>query len=118
MKLGDHTVLAETPVDDWGNRDPDTGNPAKTYVYTSMQWCSFTPARSSEDQSRTSPAISGANLLAPPEHASTITAATAFLYPFSEQLGPDGRRLGTRWELVGEVGIWDEAVECQLRRLT
>lgn len=118
MKLGEHTVLLETPVDDWEHRDPDTGNPTRTYAYTEIPWCSFTPTRSSEDFTRTSPAISGATLLAPPEYGPAIVAASVIIYPFSAEVGPDGRRLGTRWETVGDVGLWDEATEAQLRRLT
>lgn len=118
MKLGDHTILVENLVEDWGNRDPDTGAPQVTPVYTEVRWCLFTPTRASEDQSRSAPAISGATLLAPPTAAGVVLPSSTVLYPYSEVVDPDGRRMGRRWEIVGEIGQWDEALEVQLRRLT
>lgn len=117
VKLGDHTILAENEVDDLNNRD-DYGQPAKAYVYTEVHWCQFTPTRASEANDRQAPAVSGATLLAPPDAAGVIVPSTTVLYPFSDGVDPDGRRLGRRWAIAGEIGQWDEALELQLRRLT
>lgn len=116
MKLGDDTVLLLHVVEDFGNRDPDTGAPARSEVPTEIDYCSITPARPSEDQSRTGPAISGSTLLAPEGTGTQIATADAILYPFTKL--PDGTYTGRRWEIVGEVGDWEDCVEVLLRRLT
>lgn len=123
-KLGDDLVVLEITVDDWEHRD-DYGNPTKTKTYRPIRWCNLTPARASEDQSRTGPAIVGANLLAPRvsvldgtryDNYVGIQAADAIL---SDPVGPDsqGRYTGRRWEILGELGKWAECCEAQLRRL-
>lgn len=113
-KLGNQTVVIERTVDDWDHRD-SFGNPTKVREWHEIRWCSFTPTRASEDQSRTSPAIVGATLLAPPGTARDAEAADAILYPWTR--GEDGSYIGRRWEVIGEVGAWEEATEAQLRRL-
>lgn len=116
MKLGDETVLLLHQVEDQTNVNPNTGAAAVVEVPTEIEFCAFTPARASEDQSRTGPAISGATLLAPPGTGARIATADAILHPYTRL--PDGTYTGKRWEIVGEVGDWDECVEVQLRRLT
>lgn len=115
IKLGDHTVVLVKNAESATDRD-DYGNPIKGRVYREVHWCSFTPSRSSEDFSRTSPAINGADLVAPPSTFSDAVAADAVMYPWTRQ--PDGAYKGTEWEILGDVGRWDECIECQLRRLT
>lgn len=115
MKLGDHRIVLRKSVDHATDTD-DYGNPVRGYVYLEVPWCSVTPARASEDYTRNSPAISGATLLAPPRYFRDVQSADAVLWPYQAQ--PDGTYTGRTWEVLGEVGQWDEAVECQLRRLT
>jgi hypothetical protein len=115
VKLGDHTVVLEKSVEDWENTD-DYGNPTKGKVFREIRWCLLTPARSSEDQSRTSPSISGANLIAPPSTARDIETSNVIISHWTKN--PDGTYSGRRWEVLGEVGQWDLVVEVLLRRLT
>jgi hypothetical protein len=115
IKLGDHTVVLVKSVEDWNDRD-DYGNPVKGRVYRQVHWCQVTPTRASEDQTRQSPAITGANLLAPPSTFGDVVSADAILWPWEPQ--PDGKYTGTQWEILGDIGRWDEAIDCQLRRLT
>jgi hypothetical protein len=115
IKLGDHTVVLVKSADSATDRD-DYGNPVRGRVYREVHWCQMTPTRASEDQTRSSPAITGSNLLAPPATFGDVVAADAILWPWQRQ--PDGTYTGTEWEILGDVGRWDEAIDCQLRRLT
>lgn len=115
MKLGDHTVVLEKSIDDWDNHD-EYGNPARGKVYRELRWCSFTPTRSHEDQSRTSPSINGATLYATRRSAHDVETADAILSNWTKNA--DGTYSGTRWEVIGDVGFWDAAIEVQCRRLT
>jgi hypothetical protein len=115
VKLGDHTVVLEKNVDDWDNHD-EYGNPTRGKVFREIRWCQLTPTRSSEDQSRTSPSISGATLMAPPSTARDIETSNVIISHWTKL--PDGTYSGRRWEVLGEVGQWDISVEVQLRRLT
>jgi hypothetical protein len=115
VKLGDHTIVLVKSASDWSNVD-EYGNPVKGRVYREVEWCSITPSRASEDFSRTSPSITGANLLAPPGTFGDVVAADTILWPWTHQ--PDGTYKGTEWETIGEIGRWDDAIDCQLRRLT
>lgn len=114
IKLGDHTVVVQRQVRQGTDTD-DYGNPVLAPQWRELRWCQFSPTRASEGNDRSAPAISGATLLAPPQSAADLEAADVILYPFTRQ--PDGAYTGRRWEVLGEVGQWDEAVECQLRRL-
>lgn len=114
IKLGDHRVVLAKSVEKAEEWDA-YGNPVKGTVYRVLRWCLFTPARSSEGNDRSAPAIVGATLLAPPQDATDIAGADQIIYPYTEQ--PDGTYTGTAWEILGEVGRWDEAAECLLRRL-
>jgi hypothetical protein len=115
VKLGDHTVVLEKSVDDWGNAD-DYGNPARGKVFRELRWCSLTPTRSSEDQSRTSPSISGATLYATKRSAHDVETSNVIISHWTKN--EDGTYTGRRWEVIGEVGVWDACIEVQLRRLT
>lgn len=115
MKLGNHTVVLEKNVDDWENHD-EYGNPVRGKVFREIRWCQLTPTRSSEDQSRTSPSISGATLYAPLSTARDIETSNVIISHWAKN--PDGTYDGRRWEVLGEVGLWDISVEVQLRRLT
>ena len=117
IKLGDDVVVLEKNVSDWNQRD-DYGNPAKGKVYRELRWCLLTPARSSEPFDRGSPAVTGANLLVPPTDRQLpldIEAADAIISHWTR--AADGTYTGRRWEILGEVGQWEEALECLLRRL-
>lgn len=116
MKLGDDTVLLLHLVADSSTRNPDTGAPITTEVPTEIEYCSITPAKPSEDQTRTGPAITGSTLYAPAGTGTAIATADAILFPYTRL--PDGSYTGRRWEIVGEVGDWEECVEVGLRRLT
>ena len=115
MKLGDHRVVARKRVkvgeDDYGNdvvRDADT----------LVRWCLVTPTRSTEDADRSAPSVAGATVLAPVA-ARVIEAADVILWPITgETKGPDGETVyaGRQWEVVGDVGTWDEYTEFQVRR--
>jgi hypothetical protein len=115
IKLGDHTVVLVKNAESATDRD-DYGNPIKGRVYREIRWCLLVPTRASEDFSRTSPAITGATLLAPLSTFGDVVAADAILSPWTRQ--SDGTYKGTEWEILGDVGRWDECIECQLRRLT
>jgi hypothetical protein len=120
IKLGDHTIVLVKSADQLDS-DDGYGNPVRLKVYREVRWCLVAPTRASEDQSRTSPAITGAQLLAPPTDSGTgtlndIEAADEILWPWTRR--PDGTYTGRRWEILGEVGVWEEALDCQLRRLT
>jgi hypothetical protein len=120
IKLGDDTVVLVKVTSSTTETD-DYGNPVKGLAYRELRWCLLTPARSSEPFDRGSPAVVGANLLAPPvDHVgrrtySDIAAADRILSDWTKQA--DGAYTGRAWEILGEVGLWDEAVECLLRRL-
>ncbi len=117
LKLGDHFIVLEKSVADWSQAD-DYGNPHKGRVFRELRWCSLTPARSSEPFDRGSPAVTGANLLVPPSDRQLPTDIAAADAIISEPvLQADGTYKGRRWEIVGEVGVWDEAIEVLLRRL-
>jgi hypothetical protein len=125
MKIGDTTVVLEMTRPDWTQPKDPYGNQPTTTTYRPIRWCSLTPARSSEDQTRTGPAIVGANLVTPRystdagvryDNFVDVLAADSII---SDPVGPDGtgRYTGRRWEILGEVGKWDESVEMLLRRL-
>lgn len=113
MKLGDHTVVLEKSVPT-GKRDA-YGKPVVQKQWRELRWVSFTPARSTEPNDRTSPAIMGGTLLVSSRDATDVEGADAILSPWTKD--DSGTYTGTRWEIVGDVGRWDEVAECLLRRL-
>jgi hypothetical protein len=105
IKLGDHTIVLVKSADQLDS-DDGYGNPVQSKVYREVRWCLVAPTRASEDQSRTSPAITGAQLLAPPTDSGTgtlndIEAADEILWPWTRRptvLTPAaGGRSWARW---------------------
>jgi hypothetical protein len=117
VKLGEERVAvrSRTKVD-----SDDYGNDVFEVTDTLLRWCSVTPARSTEPDGRTSPAIAGATLFAS-TRARTIEAADAIIWPISgAHLDDQGRTVyeGREWEVQGEVGDWGSFIEAQIRRQT
>lgn len=125
MKLGNHTIglRKHTPrVDGAGQavRD-DHGDQIVDVVDVKVEWCLVTPtmARSSENgepEDRSAPRTVGTTLLAPP--GSNVAAADVVIWPITAEATVDGQLqlTGPLWQVVGEVGVWDESEEAQLRR--
>jgi hypothetical protein len=115
VKLGDHRVVARKRVVIGGD---DYGNDVVRDVDTLVRWCSVTPTRSTENETRSAPAVAGATVVAPVA-ARVIEAADAILWPITgEAKDADGRTVytGRQWEVVGDVGQWDTYTEFQIRR--
>lgn len=116
MKLGNDTIVlvARTPT---GERD-SRGNEITTEVFTEVRWCSVTPGTSSESSDQSVPRVKGLQVLAPRGPADQLQAVDAVIYPPAAQSDPEQPWTGPRYEVAGDVGLWDEAVQAQLERLS
>ncbi len=117
IKLGDHTVLLDQDVPT--GAEDEYGQRVSGKAYEPLRWCLITPTYSTGPTNRNAPEITGMTLLAPPGNRNKIQAAARIWYPYTmiEPADGDAFPAGRMWEVVGEIGDWDEAVECQLRRL-
>lgn len=130
MKLGDHTVglrTITTRVDGGGNPVRDEfGAEVLDAVDVKVEFCLVTPWRVTsrapqevESQDRSAPAMTGNTLLAPP--GTPVSEDDVVIWPItSETTDGDGNLVldGRLWQVSGEPGIWDEAVEVRLRAST
>lgn len=125
MKLGNHTIglRKHTPRVDGGGQPvrDDTGHQLQDVIDRKVRWCLVTPNRAStrdtdEPEERTAPLTIGTTLLAPP--GTGIDAAEVVIWPItSEDIVDEHLQLdGPIWEVIGEVGVWDESEEARLRR--
>lgn len=85
---------------------------------TLVRWCSVEPTRSTEDQSRSAPAVAGVTLRAPAAAGPLIEASSAVVWPVTGESRLNGRTVyqGRQWEVVGDVGQWEGYVEVQLQK--
>jgi hypothetical protein len=115
-KLGDHIVVLEQDAPT--GAEDEYGNAVSGKTWLEVHWSQITPAYSTEPTNRNSPSVVGMNWLAPPEWANRIMAADRVLWPWTRVNMPDGsvEYTGRRWDVIGEIGQWDEAVEVQLGR--
>lgn len=113
MKLGDQTIVLvdQQPTGQHDRYGSDILGP----VYTEVQWCLVTPAGSSETGDQSAARISGLQLLAPPGTA--VDAADAVIYPFTKTVvGGQPVYDGPRYQVDGDVGVWEDSVQAQLTR--
>lgn len=111
MKLGNDTivVVTQTPT---GEEDA-RGNPVLAASYTMVRWCQVSPGVSQEAGDRSTPTISGLDVLAPPK--TTIGATAEVIYP-ATATGSDPPWSGPRFEVVGDPGNWGTALQFHLER--
>lgn len=125
MKLGSHAVglRKATPRVDGGGQPvrDDTGYQLQDVVDRKVRWCLVTPTRSAtgdndEPEDRAAPLTVGTTLLAPV--GAGIAAADVVVWPITGETIVDGqlRLSGPVWQVIGEVGVWDESEEARLRR--
>lgn len=130
MKLGQQRVGVRNRVprlDGDGNPVRDSfGDAITDVVDVEVRWCAVTPSsrladaleRKNELGDRVEPALTGVSLFAPP--GTPIADDSTVIWPITGRATVDGqlRLSGTEYQVVGEPGFWDEAVETRLRRAT
>lgn len=114
MKLGDHMIVLVIRQPS-GERDA-YGNVVMAEVFTEHRGCLVTPMVMQEPVERTSPRISGMQLLAPA--AVPVGAADAVIWPPAATGDPMRPFTGPEYEVDGDVGDWGEFIEARLTRRT
>lgn len=112
MKLGNHTIVLLSR-EATGQRDRYNA-PILRDVYSEHRWCSVTPTSSSEPGDQSAPRVQGLQLLAP--KGTPLDAAAAVIWPATATDNPDAPWTGPRYEVIGDVGIWDHCVQAELSR--
>lgn len=112
VKLGDDTIVlvSREPT---GQTDR-YGNDVLAGAFAEVPWCLVTPATSSEPGDQSSPRIVGLDLLAPP--GTPVDAADAVIFPASATGDPKQPWAGPRYEVDGDVGVWEDCVQARLSR--
>lgn len=113
VKLGDHTIvlLTRVPTGERGRY----GDDVLRDVFTEVRWCLVTPAGSSEAEDQGTAKVTGLQLLAPP--GTPVDAAAAVIWPPVATENPDEPFTGPRYEVDGDVGIWEESVQARLTKV-
>jgi hypothetical protein len=114
VKLGDDTIVL-VDREPTGQRDR-YGNDVLAPSYTAVEWCLVTPGTSTEPGDQSSARITGLDVLAPRGPADQLDAVDAVIYPATATGDPEQPWAGPQYEVDGDVGVWEDAVQARLTR--
>ncbi|NUR09334.1 MAG: hypothetical protein HOQ45_20315 [Nocardioidaceae bacterium] len=128
MKLGDDTIGLRKSIPRLdGNGRPvrdEYGDDVVDVVDVEVPWCLVTPSQRTSDttepESRSAPALTGYDVLAPP--GTDAEFVDVVVWPITGRTGTAQTNnlalAGRTWQVVGEPLIWQESVELRLRAST